>query len=225
MSLVDDGLMRGWLAARSLSRGLPAPVDDHGGWRVDSAQPEEARRYLFTQVLPGIGQLGRTIDSPYIAIKLCGSGQRLLEQLPDRWRIVSDPMTRVMTRSGAAPVHELPSGFTLEIDQRGSVTHARILDGGTLAASGYAAELDGVLIYDRIRTQEGYCRRGLGRALMTALGKMRRSSRSREVLTATPMGRDLYLQLGWRDYSGYCTAMIPPPVRIIRTRRAPSRSR
>jgi hypothetical protein len=33
--LVDPQLLRAWLTARSVSRGLPAPVPDHGGWRVD----------------------------------------------------------------------------------------------------------------------------------------------------------------------------------------------
>jgi len=225
LSLIDEGLMRAWLAARSLSRRLPMPVADRGGWRVDSGQPEERRRYLFTQPLPGLAELGREIDTPFVGLKLCGSGEQLLAQLPERWQIVSDPMTRVMVRSSPNAPQPLPDGFGIAIDQRGSVTHARILDGDTLAASGYAAEIDGVLIYDRIRTQDAYQRRGLGRALMAALGGMRRSSRSREVLTATPAGRSLYLQLGWRDYCPYSTAMIPPPSVVTRSRRAPSRSR
>ena len=78
-----------------------------------------------------------------------------------------------------------------------------------LAASGYAAEHDGVFIYDRIATQEAHQRRGLGRALMAALAGERRSPRSQEILTATPAGQSLYRQIGWRDYSPYSTAMIP----------------
>jgi hypothetical protein len=225
LSLVDDGLMRAWLAARSMARQLPMPVADRGGWRVDTGKPEERRRYLFTQPLPGLRELGREIDSPFVGLKLCGAGEQLITQLPERWRIVSDPMTRVMVRTVPGEAQPLPKGFAIEMDQRGSVTHARILEGEALAASGYSAEIDGVFIYDRIRTEEAYQRRGLGRALMAALGAMRRSSRSREVLTATPAGRSLYLQLGWRDYSAYSTAMIPPPSIVTRSRKAPSRSR
>ncbi|HLY07000.1 MAG TPA: hypothetical protein VKR31_14740, partial [Rhizomicrobium sp.] len=41
---VDPFLLESWLRARSLSRGLPQPVADSGGLRVDSGLPNETRR-------------------------------------------------------------------------------------------------------------------------------------------------------------------------------------
>ena len=78
-----------------------------------------------------------------------------------------------------------------------------------MMASGDAAEFAGVFVYDRIRTEEPFRRRGLGRALIAALGRERRSPESREILVATEQGRALYLTLGWRDYAPYTTGVIP----------------
>lgn len=206
----DGALVVAWLAARSVARGLPAPVADHGGWRVDSGLPTEKARYVFTEPGEGLRALGQAIDEPWVALKLCRPNEELFALLPERWRLTSDADTRVMVRDGRPDRgFVLPDGYRCESQTHGSVTHARILYGEELAAGGYAAEHGGVFIYDRIVTQEVHQRRGLGRVMMAALGEARVSTGSQEILTATPAGRSLYLQLGWRDYSPYSTAMIP----------------
>jgi GNAT superfamily N-acetyltransferase len=210
--MVDGGLIVAWLAARSTARGLPQPVADHGGWRVDSGQPGERRRYVFTDPCEGLRELGQTIDEPLIALKLCRSNDELFGLLPDRWQLTSETDTKVMVRDGVSHSHtaNLPPEYRLEVASTGAVTHARILRNDTVAASGYAAEQDGVFIYDRIATDPAHRRLGLARAVMGALGEARRSPQSREILTATPAGQLLYLTLGWREYSPYSTAMISP---------------
>lgn len=208
--MVDEALVVAWLAARSLARGLPAPVADHGGWRVDSNQPRERRRYVFTAPCDGLRALGEAIDEPRVALKLCRPNDELFALLPPRWQLTSDIDTRVMVRDEApdsAP--SLSPEYRAEIERDGDVIFARITMGDALAASGYAAEQGGVFVYDRIVTEEAHRRRGLGRALMALLGRARRSPGSREILTATAAGRALYLTMGWRDYSPYSTAMIP----------------
>ncbi|QJU60799.1 GNAT family N-acetyltransferase [Sphingomonas sp. AP4-R1] len=228
--------MAAWLAARSLSRGLPAPVPDRGGVRVDTGHPDERRRYVFVDPCDGLRELGHTIDEPFVPLKLCRPAGELLAILPPRWAISSNSW--VMGRDGfsrpeRAPADggvqgfegkvcgsgrlrsqeyaaDLPPGYTVAIDGEGPVWFARIVsDDGSPAASGYAAETDGVFIYDRIRTEPRHERRGLGRALMAALSRRRRDPASREILTATAAGRGLYLQLGWHDLVPYSTAMIP----------------
>lgn len=208
--MVDDALVGAWLAARSLARGLPAPVPDHGGWRVDSGQAEERRRHVFTAPCEGLRLLGQAIDEPWVPLKLCRPADDLFALLSPRWRLTSDADTKVMTRDDSPDaVPPLPPGYRATIDVAGEVTFARIMAGEALAASGYAAEHGGVFVYDRIVTREAHRRNGLGRALMAMLGRARRSAASQAILTATPAGRALYLKLGWRDYSPYSTAMIP----------------
>lgn len=205
---VDLPLMAAWLAARSLSRGLPSPVADHGGVRVDTGAPDEARRYVFAEPCDGLKELGRTITAPFVPLKLCRPAEDLLALLPERWAISSTSW--VMAREQGATGHpSLPPGYNLTLSGTGPVWRATVTDAAdALAASGYAAEADGVFIYDRIRTEPPHERRGLGRVLMAALGSCRNPA-CREVLTATAAGRALYLQLGWRDLAPYSTASIP----------------
>jgi GNAT superfamily N-acetyltransferase len=208
--MVDGALVVAWLTARSIARGLPSPVADHGGWRVDSGLVTERARYVFIEPCEGLRALGEAIHEPRIALKLCRPNEELFALLPDRWKLTGDADTRVMVRDGIPDrPFALPAGYRLESETHHPVTRVRILHGEELAASGYAAEHGGVFIYDRIVTQDAHQRRGLGRALMAALGAARRSVGGREILTATPAGRSLYLKLGWRNYSPYSTAMIP----------------
>ncbi|MDO6413470.1 GNAT family N-acetyltransferase [Sphingomonas sp. BIUV-7] len=201
--------MAAWLAARSLSRDLPAPVFEAGGVRVDTGLPDERRRYVFAKPCEGLRELGRTIVEPFVPLKLCRPAAELLALLPSHWVISSNSWVMGRDGAGTGP-SPMPAGYTLGIDQAGPVWSARITDAaGALAASGHAIEHDGVFIYDRIRTEPAHERRGLGRALMAALAGCRRDPASREILTATAPGRALYLQLGWHDLAPYSTAVIP----------------
>ena len=101
-----------------------------------------------------------------------------------------------------------------------------------MAANGYAAEVDGIFIYDRIVThlvvrfrhlhRFGLAQRqmsetsepldhqrcGLGSAIMAWLGGARQSGASQQILTATQHGRMLYQRMGWRVVSPWATAAI-----------------
>jgi GNAT superfamily N-acetyltransferase len=97
----------------------------------------------------------------------------------------------------------------MEIKQIGTIVEARILSPtGILAASGYAAETEQVFVYDRIVTEPGHRRKGLGHALMQALHDARRDTAKRELLVATEDGRALYSTLGWQTISPYSSASI-----------------
>lgn len=198
--------MRGWLAARSLSRGLPMPVADSGGWRVDTGSDEEVRRYVFAEAGPGLTRLLEAVAEPRVFVKLCADAATFGALLPAGWAITdANGMMVTDTVLGAQP---LPAGYRLTADSADDVIHAVVTapDGG-VAASGYAAALDGIFVYDRIVTDAAHRRRGLGRALMATLGA-RCPARSRQVLTATAMGEALYVTLGWRRYTAYTTATL-----------------
>ncbi|RNF86258.1 hypothetical protein EER27_02205 [Lysobacter psychrotolerans] len=98
----------------------------------------------------------------------------------------------------------------MELQQAGPVTRACVIaPDGDLAASGYTAETADVCIYDRIETAQDHRRKGLGVAVMIALGAARRTLASPQLLVATEDGRNLYANLGWAVLAPFAAATIP----------------
>lgn len=206
---IEPELIVGWLRARSVARGLPPPIADHGGWRVDTQLPQELQRYVFARAENGLRVLADSIITPRVFLKLCGNEQEMRALLTPRWQL-QEPRYVMTGEAHRADVLPLAPGYTLQLSCSGATTAARIFtDQGELAACGYAAELDDVFIYDQIGTEAEHRRRGLGAYLMQALHSARRSSASTQILVATVEGQALYSSLGWRIRSSYTTAHIP----------------
>lgn len=141
---VDQGLLAGWPGARSIARGLPRPVAENRGWRVETGAPSERRRYVFSAPSPHVSVLARSITTPDIAIKLCADGQQLLGLVPRAWRLL--PPAYLMAQPGMVESDiVVPAGYRLEMSSIAGAQMARRLTAdGTLAASGYSVEHGGV---------------------------------------------------------------------------------
>ncbi|WP_225206713.1 GNAT family N-acetyltransferase [Novosphingobium huizhouense] len=207
---VDPEWLHGWLAARSLARGLPAPVGDRGGWRVDTASEAEAVRWVFPRMGPEVAVLVEMIRAPRRFVKVCAPPERLRAALPEGWTM--PPTAHVMRATGASPVRPVPEGYrvTIATAERagGTVSHARIMTAaGDVAASGHAAEMGGAFVYDRIATDPAHRRKGLGQVLMQTLHTTRRDPAAVELLVATDAGRALYATLGWEVLSDNVTGV------------------
>jgi hypothetical protein len=206
---VDPKLVFAWQAAHSIARGSPPPVHDRGGYRVDTHSETEVTRWVFPQLSDGLRAVAREITAPRHYLKLCGSNDELRSALPGRWEV--QPASYFMVAAAkASDAKPLPDGYSLELHQAGSVTRACISSQqGELAASGCAAETADVFIYDRIVTAEDHRRKGLGAAVMAALGAARKSVANPQLLVATEDGRGLYASLGWAVFAPFATATIP----------------
>lgn len=205
---VGRELIAGWLAARSIARGLPLPVPDKSALRVNTGSADEVRRYVFAGPTPEIRELAQSITAPHVFIKMGGHADQLLDLVPPRWEL--QPGGYLMTHAGSSDAQRaLPAGYRMELFTENLTRVARIFaaDGG-LAASGYAAEYGGVFIFDRILTEDAHQRRGLGRAVMAALGSTQSSDVARRLLVATGAGRALYSTLGWIVLSPFSTVVI-----------------
>jgi len=205
---LSPAFLYGWLAARSIARGLPAPVADHGGFRVDTGGEVEIRRWAFPERCAGLSELGRTLDAPGHLLKLCGSGEALLAALPSRWGLHEPGYFMEGPAIPSSPV-ALPADYALQLDRDAGVSRVTILapDGG-LAASGTASEAADVFIYDQIITSQEHRRKGLGRAVMAALRDAKADPAAPELLVATDEGRALYSTLGWTVLSPFATAEV-----------------
>ena len=206
---------RAWLTARSIGRGLPLPVADRGGFRVDTMSEKEQRRWVFAEPLEGLAALGREVTAPLHFLKLCGPPEALMAQLPDWWELQSIGFFMQAGDEGLAPAgraRPVPAGYRLEVIQDGAVTQARVVtETGELAASGFAAETADQFVYDRIVTEDAHQRRGLGSVVMGALGQARRNPSTPQVLVATDDGRALYERLGWSVMGLLSTAELRSP--------------
>ena len=209
VSHVDPKLVFAWQAAHSIARSCPPPVHDRGGLRVDTGSEKEVKRWVFPRLCDGLRAIAHDITAPRHYLKLCGSDEELRSALPARWEV--QPANYFMKTSVATvDTKPLPSGYRTELHQAGSVTRACIIaPDGALAASGCAAETADVFIYDRIETAQEHRRKGLGVAVMIALGAARRSLVSPQLLVATEDGRNLYANLGWTVLAPFAAATIP----------------
>jgi hypothetical protein len=205
----SSAIVKGWLTARSIARGRPAPTDDSGGWRVETNAPDEIRRYVFAEATGGLGEIGRSVDEPRVLLKLFGSEEAMRSALPHKWQVKS--AGHFMTLSGevgATPA--LPIGYEATVMTSGDVVQATVRSSdGVTVASGFAAETSDCFVYDRIFTDAAHRRRGFARAVMIILGAVRKSPGTPQVLVATEQGRGLYLTMGWSVLSPWTTAFIP----------------
>ncbi|MDR6513430.1 hypothetical protein J2792_004327 [Novosphingobium capsulatum] len=132
---LDPHFLHAWLAARSLARGLPMPLPDHGGLRVDTGSDMETVRWVFPRMADGLKALARTIHQPRQFVKVCETSEALRAALPTHWTIHAP--SYVMRANGIMPRRQLPDGYSIAFEQSGAVTSVRIAtDTGALAASG-----------------------------------------------------------------------------------------
>lgn len=209
VSNIDPKLLFAWQAAHSIARGSPVPVHDRGGFRVDTHSEKEVKRWVFPALCDGLREIAHDITAPRHYLKLCGIDEELRSALPARWEI--QPANYLMTTAVAdLDTKPLPNGYRMELHRAGPVTRASVIaPNGDLAATGSAAESAEAFIYDRIETAQDHRRKGLGVAVMVALGSARNSLASRQLLVATEDGRGLYANLGWTVLAPFATATIP----------------
>ncbi|WP_371401170.1 GNAT family N-acetyltransferase [Kribbella sp. NBC_00662] len=192
----DDALTR-WQRGWSASRGWTdyQQVDDVTVVRV--GEPERRVEYVATEAHaaaaahlaltdchpPGTSWLAITTDDP----ARLAADLKPLESLRTEWL-----MTISLAEQASYPV---PAPYTLEVSTTPSIVDAQIYGYGEIAATGRMAVLHTGAVADLITTDPAHRRRGLARALMTALAHSTPTPTA--YLSASPTGRPLYESLGW----------------------------
>jgi hypothetical protein len=209
----DPALVELWVKGWALTRGVPPPVRDGEALRVEVGLPDQRRRYVYARWSDEVTQRAREINAPGCFLKVCAPAEVVRAGVPPRWEL-RPPGFMMLCAGPMTGNAQLPSGYTLGLSGGAPVTLARITTAaGEEVARGRMVCVGGHAIYDRISTEPGHRRRGLGRALLMALEAAARAQGSRRgMLVATPDGRALYETLGWSLHSLYTTAVIPGPL-------------
>lgn len=208
----DPALVEIWARAWALTREVAPPCPVPGGWRIEVGLPDQVRRFVYPSPAAVVAERARSIDTPFTFLKVASSADAVQPLLPAGWEI-GPPGFMMTATPTAAPAFDENRGYRLSLEPIGGhVTLATITtQHGELAASGRIGLVGDVGSFDRIVTQEAHQRRGLGSALMAALGSVANvAGAKRWVLVATPEGRALYEKLGWAVHAPYTTAFIPP---------------
>lgn len=209
---IDLPLLERWLTGWSLSRGVPPPVRDQGGLRVDVGMPLQLRRHVFLDAGAALRACAERIHTPHIYLKAAVAPAALRAALPARWMVETPGylMQGFPLSSAQAP---LPAAYGIELSTEHGAQLVRIVHAnGEVAAAGRIVLHDGCAIFDQIVTAEAHRRLGLGTAVMRQLDALARQARvSERLLVATEAGRGLYLSLGWQQLSPWSTAVLPAP--------------
>lgn len=207
---VDPDLIATWAEAWAITRGVAPPVPYRGGHHIGVGAPDQRARYVFPALDAALlTELGRTITEPWTYLKVCAPPEAVRPLLPAQWQIRTPPTYMMAADLAPAPV-ELPDGHRLTIEPDGKMLVASIRADNLVVARGRLVIMDRMAVLDQIVTDEGHRRRGLGRAIMTALANAAlESGMPFGFLSATEMGRALYETLGWRVVSPYASAVIP----------------
>lgn len=109
------------------------------------------------------------------------------------------------------PQHAPAAPYEREVRTEGPVTFVSLhAPSGEVAARGSIAVVGGDAIADRIETDAAHRRRGLGRAMMSALAEAAVSQGARTgLLIASEEGQRLYSSLGWHHKADVLIARGP----------------
>lgn len=208
----DAGLVAAWVSGWALSRNVAAPIPVAGGHRLVVGEPGHAERLVFPALdAAALSETAARITAPGIFLKAFCAPEALLAAVDARWRPQPPGDLMAVDLAIVQPPAALAAGYVQALRAEGAVLVVDIHDAdGELAASGRAALTGGFAVFDKIITDPAHQRRGLGRAVMGALGDRAQAlGASRGVLVATPEGRALYEVLGWRFEGRMETVVIP----------------
>lgn len=197
----------GW----SRTRGVTAPVAEGPVLRVEVGLPDQTRRFIFPYAPMSIADIGARVDEPFVLLKAPIDVAAVRPLLSSRWLVERTGTMMTLDTLPPKPA-TLPAGYSISLSDNNGVVTADIADNqGKIAAHGLMTIIDHLALHDQIRVDEGHRRRGLGRAIVSSLGvaAAQRGAQS-GILTATIMGRALYVTLGWKARSPWTTAQIPP---------------
>ena len=208
---VPSDLLEKWLSAWALSRQLPLPKKYKSGYKVEVGDKQQKARYVFSVLNDDFIQLSASINETWVFLKVCASAEEVKNKIGERWVIQPQGYMMSCVSPMRIPNKGLPQGYHVVLDSYHSTSVIKVTsEDGRLAAIGRLVMIDGLAVYDRISTEEGYQRKGLATFVMAELEKIAVVKNAHlNFLVATEKGKLLYQTLGWKVFSPYTSVVIP----------------
>ena len=207
---MSPDIIEKWVKGWCLSRELPLPIKYKSGFKIDIGFEKQKVRYVFPELNDDLIQLSKSIDEPWIFLKVCTSPDKLKNVIPEKW--IVQPQGYMMTcfHSMNAINVILNTDYRLEFDEYNSTFVIKIVTKtGELASIGRVVLVDNLAVYDRILTESNHKRKGLATFLMKELEKIALSKGVfNNFLVATEEGKSLYESLGWEVHCLYTSVVI-----------------
>lgn len=212
MHQVSGECMEKWLKGWAMSRDLPLPEQWESGYKVKVGEEMQKERYVFPKLNNDFIRLARLVHEPWIHLKVCASYEEFRDLIPERWKL--QPQGYMMKCSGRMKTSSgrIGTDYSLEVTEHKpySFTVKIMYRETEQAAIGRLIIIDGLAVYDRIRTESNHQRKGLATLMMKSLESIALSKGiTAGLLVATSQGKPLYESLGWEMYSVYTSVLIP----------------
>jgi GNAT superfamily N-acetyltransferase len=205
---LDFALIERWLTGRSLARGLPLPIHDGGGLRVEVGSPVELRRHVFLDAGAALQVCAAQVNASNIFLKAAVAPELMRAALAPHWYI-DNPGYLMCGPPRMTGNAELPPGYRITVETEHGGQIVRVFNAsGELAAAGRVSLHAGCAVFDQIVTEEKHRRLGLGTIVMHTLDALaEKAGVTERLLVATEVGRSLYERLGWQVLAPWSTAV------------------
>lgn len=205
----DLALLQRWLTGWSRSRGLPLPVQERGGLRVEVGWHDQVRRHVFVDAGSALQVCAGGVREQFVHIKAAVSNEQLLSVLPAGWTAEAPRYLMAHAGSMCAASTLAPEYSIVSRNEHGADVLYIVDARGDVAATGRITQDAGTAVFDRIDTAATHRRQGLASALMLALDVLASEAGATErLLVATEAGAHLYRHLGWQVLSPWSTAVF-----------------
>lgn len=201
----DDELLKTWITGWSACRGYEPHDDGHSTSVRLTDQQDQTEHFLFEPTEEQFLALATETkqDPMRILTVVTNRMQDLIDAaVPLGMRVTDRQQSLMSVDMGGQDVEDpRPPGddFMLEREQSGACRHVTVRSHGHLAARGSVSVVGEHAVYDRIVTEDGFRRRGLGSYVMRALtAGVLEDDVTTGLLMASADGRALYEFLGWQ---------------------------
>ncbi|MBB5123162.1 GNAT family N-acetyltransferase [Streptomyces eurocidicus] len=153
-----------------------------------------------------------SVSVPHTWLKVPMEPEDVGHWLTEGWAVDKDETGYLMAVDLRSTDPVVPEGYSVSVETHDGVVHVRVHDAaGDAAARGQMVVVGRAAVVDKVGTDDTHRRRGLGAFVMRAFADHAVARGAvLGVLGATPEGRSLYENLGWKVHAPLAACIYKP---------------